>query len=90
MAIYYLVLIKNELHRGPKVKYQELIKELKTYEIDPLSDDDNLPNHQSLAKKLKISNGKMHALLKGLFAELVTGLSNPPFKITNYVHQIHI
>ena len=90
MIIFYLVLFKNELHRVQKEKYQELIKELKTYEIDPMSDDDNLPNQKSLVKKLNVSQGKMYSLLKGLYTELVTGLSNPPLKITNYVHQIHI
>lgn len=88
--IYYLVLLKNELHRVFTVKHQELIKELSKYEIYPHSDNDHLPNNKELATALKMSQSKMNLLLRSLLEELVPTLSEPPLVVKNCVHHIHI
>jgi len=90
MIIYHLVLLKDELHRIRNLKYQELIKELQSFQVEPHSDSDHLPDHHELANKLKISQAKMYSLLKGLYKEFIEGLSMTPLRINNYVHQIHI
>lgn len=67
MLIYHLVLLKDEFHRIRNLKYQELIKELQLFQVEPHSDCDHLPYHHELANKLKISQAKMYSLLKGLY-----------------------
>jgi hypothetical protein len=66
--IYDLVSFNNKLHQVQKEKYQKLIKELITYEIEYHSDNDHLPDHKGIAQNIKVSQGKMYSLLKELYS----------------------
>lgn len=88
--IHHLILLKDELHRITKEKYQDVIRELKDYEVYPHSDNEHLPDHKDLARKLKYNQSKMNSVLKDLLCELVQEFHYPPLIIKNYVHQVHI
>jgi len=90
--IEHLITLKGEFHRITKERYQPLIKELSTYEVYPYSENDHLPDHKTLAVKLKYSQSKMNSILKDLLKDLVLEFHYPPLEIRNHVHQflIHI
>jgi hypothetical protein len=88
--IYYLVLLKSELKRLTKEKYQDVIKEICKYEIYPYSDNDDLPNHKDLAKKFNFNQAKMNSILKDLHCDLIGELIDPPLIIKDCVHQVNI
>ncbi len=69
--IEHLVILKCELYRITKEKYQPVIKELSNYEVYPHSDNEHLPDHKALAAKLNYNQGKMNSILKDLLKELV-------------------
>jgi hypothetical protein len=92
LIIENLILLKEEFHRISKEKYQPLINELSRYEVYHNSDNEHLPDHKTLAIRLKYSQSKMNALIKDLLKELMDGFHNSPLEIKNHVHQfmIHI
>jgi hypothetical protein len=53
--IEHLILMKGESHRITKERFQPLIKELRNYEVYPHSDNEHLPDHKTLATRLKLS-----------------------------------
>lgn len=88
--IQHLVVLKGEFHRITKERYHAVIKELSNYDVFPHSDNENLPDHKTLAVKLKYSQGKMNSILRDLLKELVSEFRYAPLKISNLVHQIMI
>jgi hypothetical protein len=85
-----LILLKSELPRVKNIKFKDVINELCKYEILEDSDNEEIPDHKKMAVILNYSQNKMNSLLKDLINEFINELSNPPLKITKYVHQIHI
>ena len=87
-----LIVLKDELHSISKEKYQPLINELSKYEVYPHSDNEHLPDHKTLAIRLKYSQSKMNSILRDLLNELLEIFHNSPLEIKNHVHQfmIHI
>jgi len=88
--IYDLVLLKNELYRVKQEKFQRLIRELCKYKILPDDDNDHLPDHKTLAKKLNFSQAKTNQLIKGLLNELIGDFISSPLKIKQCSQQIYI
>jgi hypothetical protein len=88
--IQHLVVLKGEFHRISKERYLPLIKELSSYEVYPHSDNEHLPDHKTLAVKLKFSQSKLNSLLRELLEELVFDFRFAPVEIKNHVHQLFI
>jgi hypothetical protein len=90
--IEHLIVLKGEFHRITKERYQPLINELSNYEVYPHSDNEYLPDHKTLAVKLKYSQSKMNSILRDLLNELVGEFHYSPLEIKNHLHQfmIHI
>lgn len=88
--IYTLILMKEELSRMKKEKYQPLIKILEQYEADPKSDNDHLPDHHDIAKMLEYKEPRACKLLKDLHVDLIQDYMSNPIIIKDFVHVIHI
>ena len=82
--------MKNELRKITKAKFQALIKILYQYEIDPDSDNDNLPSHHDIAKALEYKVPRACKLLKDLHIELTSDFMCNSLDIEDYVHVIRL
>jgi hypothetical protein len=71
-------------------KFQGVIKELSDYEIYPNSENDHLPDHAQLSKKLNYNQLKMNKILKDLLNNLIKDLNDHPLIIKNFVHILHV
>jgi hypothetical protein len=85
-----LVTLNGEFHRIRKDKFQPVIKELSKYEVYPYSDNEHLPNHKTLAEKLKYSQSRMNTILKNLLKDLILEFHYPPLEVKNRIHQFLI
>jgi hypothetical protein len=88
--IRHLIHFKNEFSRIKQEKFKGLIDELNKYEIDPYSDNEQLPNHKTLAVTLNYNQTKMNGLIKNLLSELISSLSEPPVQIRKVIHRVYI
>jgi hypothetical protein len=90
LIIEHLIILKGEFYRITKDRFQPVIRELSNYEVYPNSDNEHLPDHKTLATKLKYSQSAMNSILRDLLKELVLDFYYPPLKVTKHVHQILI
>ena len=90
MIIENLVSLKSQFQFITDEKFQSVIKELSEFEIYPNSDNDNLPDHTLLAKKLNLNQAKMNKILKDLLIKIIDDLYDHPLIVKDKVHLLHI
>jgi len=90
LIIENLVSLKSQFQFITDEKFQGILKELSYYEIYPNSDNEHLPDHVQLAKKLNLNQAKMNKILKELHNKIINGLYKHPLIIKNKVHILHI
>ncbi len=90
LIIFNLVSLKSQFQFITNVKYQGILKELSDYEIYPNSDNEHLPDHIQLAKKLSFNQAKMNKILKDLLNKIIDDFSDHPLVVKDVVHILHI
>jgi hypothetical protein len=63
IVINQLILHKEEFCRLKKPKYQEILKELSRFTIEPDSENDKVPDHNLLAERFRYKQSRMNSFL---------------------------
>jgi hypothetical protein len=90
LIIFNLVSLKSQFQFITEEKYQCVLKELSDYEIYPNSDNEHLPDHIQLAKKLDLNQAKMNKILKDLHNKVIYDFHDHPLVVKDVVHILHI
>jgi hypothetical protein len=90
LIIFNLVSLKSQFQFITDEKYQGVLKELSEYEIYPNTENEHLPDHIQLAKKLDLNQAKMNKILKDLLNKIIEGFHDHPLLVSELVHILHI
>src|ERR1035437_6644385 len=88
IVIHQLILHKEEFSRLKKPKYQDILRELRKFTIEPDSDNDKVPDHKLLAEKFRYKQSRMNSLLKEIYDDLIEDININPIVVKNYVYTI--
>jgi hypothetical protein len=87
--IYHLLLFREELSRIKETRFQELIRVLRTYQIDLKAEEPKIPTNKEIAALMNYKEPKSNQLLKDLHKEVLVSFQNEPLEVPEVVHVLH-